>query len=105
MAMQHQPVGEVDILAHGAFGKAAQSVRQVPRPIIPKNPTRNQFQPFDRVAYRARNATKWTFGRPKGRRRTHTRYDKLARNFASVVAAVIIGWCWMRLDSRRAASW
>jgi putative transposase len=64
-------------------------------PVIPNNPTRKQFHPFDRVAYRARNAIERTFGRLKDCRRIHTRYDKLARNFASAVAiaAVITCWC------------
>lgn len=64
-------------------------------PVIPNNPTRRQFHPFDQVAYRARNAIERTFSRLKDWRRIHTRYDKLANNFASAVAiaAVIICWC------------
>lgn len=64
-------------------------------PVIPNNPTRKHFHPFDRAAYRARNAIERTFGRLKDWRRIHTRYDKLARNFASAVAiaAAIICWC------------
>lgn len=64
-------------------------------PIIPNNPTRKRLHPFDRAAYRARNAIERTFGRLKDWRRVHTRYDKLARNFASAVAiaALLICWC------------
>lgn len=64
-------------------------------PVIPNNPTRKQFHPFDRQAYRARNAIERTFGRLKDWRRIHTRYDKLANNFASAVAiaALLICWC------------
>lgn len=64
-------------------------------PVIPNNPTRKQIHPFDRTAYRARNAIERTFGRLKDWRRIHTRYDKLAANFASTVAiaALLICWC------------
>lgn len=64
-------------------------------PVIPNNPTRKQFHAFDRTAYRARNAIERTFCRLKDWRRIHTRYDKLANNFASAVAiaALLICWC------------
>jgi transposase len=64
-------------------------------PVIPNNPTRKQPRPFSPAAYRARNIIERTIGRLKDWRRIHTRYDKLARNFASTVAiaAIIIGWC------------
>jgi transposase len=63
-------------------------------PVIPNNPTRKNVQPFDAGAYRARNIIERTIGRIKDWRRVHTRYDKLASNFASAVAiaAMIIGW-------------
>ena len=43
-------------------------------------------QPFDARAYKARNIIERTIGRLKDWRRIHTRYDKLAANFASAVA-------------------
>lgn len=63
-------------------------------PVIPNNPTRKNPQPFDERAYRARNIIERTIGRLKDWRRIHTRYDKLAANFASAVAiaAILIGW-------------
>lgn len=63
-------------------------------PVIPNNPTRKNMQPFDARAYKARNIIERTIGRLKDWRRIHTRYDKLAVNFASAVAiaAIIIGW-------------
>jgi transposase len=63
-------------------------------PVIPNNPTRKNPQPFDERAYKARNIIERTIGRLKDWRRIHTRYDKLANNFASAVAiaAILIGW-------------
>jgi transposase len=63
-------------------------------PVIPNNPTRKHLQPFDRQVYKARNIIERTIGRLKDWRRIHTRYDKLAANFASAVAiaAILIGW-------------
>jgi transposase len=64
-------------------------------PVIPNNPTRKRHHPFDRRRYRHRNIIERAIGRLKDWRRIHTRYDKLARNFASAVAiaAIIQGWC------------
>ena len=64
-------------------------------PVIPNNPTRKYPQPFSPRAYKARNIIERTIGRLKDWRRIHTRYDKLASNFASAVAiaAIISGWC------------
>jgi transposase len=63
-------------------------------PVIPNNPTRKALQPFDARAYKARNIIERTIGRLKDWRRIHTRYDKLAANFASAVAiaAILLGW-------------
>lgn len=63
-------------------------------PVIPNNPTRKTLQPFDERAYKARNIIERTIGRLKDWRRIHTRYDKLAANFASAVAiaAILLGW-------------
>ncbi len=63
-------------------------------PVIPNNPTRKRYHPFDRDAYRLRNVIERTFGRLKDWRRIATRYDKLARNFmaAVAIAAIVIYW-------------
>jgi transposase len=63
-------------------------------PVIPNNPTRKNLQPFDERAYKARNIIERTIGRLKDWRRIHTRYDKLAANYASAVAiaAILLGW-------------
>ncbi|GAN78021.1 transposase [Acidisphaera rubrifaciens HS-AP3] len=63
-------------------------------PVIPNNPTRKRRHPFDERAYRNRNVIERAIGRLKDWRRIHTRYDKLAGNFASAVAiaAVVQGW-------------
>jgi putative transposase len=63
-------------------------------PVIPNNPTRQRFHPFDEEAYRQRNLIERMFCRLKDWRRIATRYDKLASNFAAAVAlaAAIIWW-------------
>lgn len=64
------------------------------KPVIPNNPTRKRRHPFDRTAYRLRNAVERTFCRLKDWRRIATRYDKLARNFhaAVTIASIISYW-------------
>ena len=62
-------------------------------PVIRQNPTRKKLHPFDGQAYRGRNVIERAFCRLKDWRRVATRYDKLARNFAStVVLAAIFPW-------------
>ena len=63
-------------------------------PVIPNNPTRKRFHPFDQVAYQQRNLIERVFCRLKDWRRIATRYDRLAANFASAVAiaAIIVWW-------------
>lgn len=63
-------------------------------PVIPNNPTRKNPHPFDEGRYKARNVIERAIGRLKDWRRVHTRYDKLAANYASAVAlaAVLLGW-------------
>ena len=61
-------------------------------PVIPDNPTRKRFHPFDQAAYQQRNLIECVFCRPKDWRRIATRYDKLAVNFASAVAVAVIIW-------------
>lgn len=63
-------------------------------PVIPNNPTRKRHHPFNRPAYRARNAIERTVGRLKDWRRVHTRYDKLSTNYASAVAIAVLLTCW-----------
>lgn len=61
--------------------------------VIPNNPTRRNPHPFDVTRYAARNAIERMFCRLKDYRRIATRYDRLARNFASAVAlAATISW-------------
>ena len=63
------------------------------RPVIPNNPTRKRFHPFDPQAYTLRNLIERMFGRLKDWRRIATRYDKLATNFSATVSlAAIIKW-------------
>jgi putative transposase len=65
------------------------------RPVIPNNPTRKRFHPFDPEAYKQRNLIERTFCRLKDWRRIATRYDKLARNFLSAVVLAIIETWWV----------
>jgi len=62
--------------------------------VIPNNPTRKRFHPFDAEAYKRRNIIERALCRLKDWRRIATRYDKLASNFAAAVAiaATIIWW-------------
>jgi len=62
--------------------------------VIPCLATRKQQWPLDRETYKARNLVERMFNRLKDFRRIATRYDKLARNFASAVAlaATVIWW-------------
>ena len=62
-------------------------------PVIPNNPTRKRFHPFNRKLYRERNMIERMFCRLKDWRRIATRYDKLAAVFAaSVHLAAIVTW-------------
>jgi putative transposase len=65
------------------------------KPVIPNNPTRKRFHPFDRKAYRTRNIIERTFSRLKDFRRIATRYDKLARNFLAAVLLVSTVCYWL----------
>jgi len=56
-----------------------------PLPVIPNNPTRKHFHPFDAEAYKLRNLIERANCRLKDWRRIATRYDKLARNFAAAI--------------------
>ncbi len=62
--------------------------------VIPTHPTRTHKWPIDLETYKERNLVERMFNRLKDFRRIATRYDKLARNFASAIAlaAVILWW-------------
>ncbi len=62
--------------------------------VIPNISTRKHHWSFDQEAYKARNLVERMFNRLKDFRRIATRYDKLARNFASAVTlvALILWW-------------
>ena len=62
-------------------------------PVIRQNPTRKKLHPFDSQVYRGRNVTERAFCRLNDWRRVATRYDKLARNFASTVVLAAIFRC------------
>ncbi|KQO90919.1 transposase [Methylobacterium sp. Leaf90] len=64
-------------------------------PIIPGKRGRKRKIRHDKRRYRERWCVEATFCRLKDFRRISTRYDKLARNYASAVAlaAVIAFWC------------
>lgn len=62
------------------------------RPVIPNNPRRRRWHPFDPTAYRLRNLIERAFCRLKDWRRIATRYDKLAANYAAAVAICVTWW-------------
>ena len=62
--------------------------------VIPTNPTHKHQWYINRETYKNRNLVERMWCRIKDFRRIATRYDKLARNFASSIAlaAIIIWW-------------
>ena len=64
-------------------------------PVIPGTRARKRPVRYDKTRYRDRWRTEAAFCRLKDFRRIATRYDKLARNYASAIAlaAVIAFWC------------
>lgn len=62
--------------------------------VIPTIATRKHKWSFDRQTYKERNLVERMFNRLKDFRRIATRYDRLARNFASAIAlvAVVLWW-------------
>jgi transposase len=80
--------------AYDANGLRSFLIERGTKPVIPNNPTRKRFHPFDPNIYKRRNLVERMFCRLKDFRRIATRYHKLARNFLSPVAlaAVIIWW-------------
>lgn len=65
------------------------------RPVIPNNPTRKRFHPFDAEAYKQRNLIERMFCRLKDFRRIATRYHKLAVTFAAAVYLVATVCYWL----------
>ncbi len=63
-------------------------------PIIPGTRARKRKIRLDKKRYRERWRVEVTFCRLKDFRRIATRYDKLARNFASALALAAIVACW-----------
>jgi transposase len=53
--------------------------------VIPPRKTRREQRPYDRHAYRERHIIECFFSRLKQFRRIATRYEKLARNFLSML--------------------
>ena len=83
----------------GDMGYDAQQLRQDlafhgTATVIPSNPTRKHPWPIDLETYKQRNLIERAFNRLKDFRRIATRYDKLARNFASAIAlaATVLWW-------------
>ena len=64
-------------------------------PIIPGPRSRKRPVQYDKLRYKDRRRAEAVFCRLKDFRRVATRYDKLARNYASAVAlaAVVAFWC------------
>ena len=85
------------LLADGAYDSDAIRQALIARgtlPVIPNNPTRKRQYPFDRQAYKRRNAVERMFCRLKDFRRVATRYDKLAATYTAAIclAAIVIWW-------------
>ena len=79
--------------AYDSNGLRAFLIARGTTPVIPNNPTRKRFHPFDAEAYKQRNLVERMFCRLKDFRRIATRYDKLATTYASAVAiAIIVTW-------------
>lgn len=62
-------------------------------PVIPNHPRRTIQHPFDKRAYRKRNAIERLFCRIKDWRRIATRFDKTARNYLASIALVAAVTC------------
>lgn len=60
------------------------------QPVIPNNPIRKRFHPFDTDIYKRRNLIERMFCRLKDWRPFATRYDKVADNFVVAVAIATI---------------
>ena len=65
------------------------------KPVIPGRKSRTRKVRFDRSRYKARWMVEAVFCRLKDFRRVATRYDKLARNYASTLAIATIVAYWV----------
>jgi transposase len=66
-------------------GLRAEIIEHGATPVIPNKSNRVVIHPFNKRAYKGRNAIERCFCRLKDFRRIATRYDKLARNFLASV--------------------
>ena len=57
-------------------------------PVVPRRKTTAAWRPFDKALYKERNLIERFFSKIKHFRRIATRYDKLARNYASFLFLV-----------------
>jgi transposase len=75
-------------------GLRAEIIEHGATPVIPNKSNRVVIHPFNKRAYKGRNAIERCFCRLKDFRRIATRYDKLARNFLASVhlAALVAYW-------------
>jgi transposase len=82
-------------MAYDALRLRQQLAFQGTASVIPTNPRHKRKWPIDLERYKERNLVERMFSRLKDFRRIATRYDKLARNYASAIAlvAVVIWWC------------
>jgi len=62
--------------------------------VIPTHPTPKHKWSINRQTYKERNLIERMFCRLEDFRRIATRYDKLARNFASAIAPAAVVICW-----------
>jgi transposase len=64
------------------------------KPVVPRRTTTAKWRSFHATMYRDRNLIERFFGKIKHFRRIATRYDKLARNYASFLNLVAaLKWC------------
>ena len=65
------------------------------KPVIPGRKSRTRKVRFDRSRHKSRGMVEAVFCRLKDFRRVATRYDKLARNYASTLAIATIVAYWV----------
>ena len=94
-----QLIGEADYLIADK-GYDSEKIRTLPRkqnivPIIPmKSNSKRENKEFDQYLYRLRHLVEKAFARLKHFRAIATRFDKLARNYQSMVyIACMLIWC------------
>ncbi|MEM1384692.1 MAG: transposase, partial [Pseudomonadota bacterium] len=72
-------------VAYDSDGLRRFLARCTTEPVIKPNPTRKRPAPYDRAAFRARNAIARMFSQLKDWRRVATRYDKLKETYSATV--------------------